>query len=41
MPNAAQQGMMNLTGTLCYRHSLSQALLNCPKGAGLATTPVA
>ncbi|PMD26537.1 cysteine proteinase [Hyaloscypha hepaticicola] len=31
MPNAAQQGMKNLTGTLCYRHSLFQALLHCPK----------
>lgn len=33
MPNSAQQGMKNLTGTLCYRHSLFQALLHCPKVA--------
>ncbi|PMD56484.1 cysteine proteinase [Hyaloscypha bicolor E] len=33
MPSSAQQGMKNLTGVLCYRHSLFQAILHCPQVA--------
>ncbi|KAE9372167.1 cysteine proteinase [Stipitochalara longipes BDJ] len=33
MPSSAQKGMPNLTGVLCYRHSLFQALIHCPQVA--------
>ncbi|PMD38982.1 cysteine proteinase [Hyaloscypha variabilis F] len=33
MRSSAQKGMPNLTGVLCYRHSLFQALIHCPQVA--------